>query len=176
MTFSHNRVQPSSISSSLPQNSQRFLSTLLKTLPLVALLIAGFLIGLRIVGVFAGSPQPSTVIITPTAQAKIVIQQYYRDINHQDYQAAYALLTPKFQRKLPYSKFSSGYEQDQRTGVAFDSSTQNPNGSVTVMTTLQVLKKDSTTTTYCWSAIVVQQSDGSWKIDSATPPKPSPVC
>lgn len=199
VTSSYNR--PASVTSSLPQNRQRFWSPLLKTLPLMALLIAGLLIGLQIAGVFAGSPKPPTVIntpmptiltlaplptptptptsipaptptsiptLTPTEQAQMVVQQYYTDINNQDYQAAYALLTPKFQQGLSYDTFSNGYTQDLRSDVTFDSITENPDGSVTVITTLHVLKTNSQTQTYLWTATVLQQPDGSWKIDHAT--------
>jgi serine/threonine protein kinase len=175
VTSSNHHVQTSDMKPSLPQNRQHFWPTLLKTLPLVVLLIAG-LIGLRIAGVFAGSSQPAPAVITPasiptlipTEQAKAVIQQYYADINSQDYQAAYALLSPNFQSSLSYTTFSNGYAQDQRDDVTFDSITQNSDGSVTAVTTLHVLKRDSTTSTYSWTARVVQQPNGSWKIDSAT--------
>jgi len=175
VTTSNKHVQTSSIGSSPPRNRQRYRSILLKMLPLAVLLIAG-LVGLRIAGVFAGSFQPTPVIITPsptptpipTEQAKTVIQQYYADINKQDYQAAYALLSPIFQQSLPYTKFSSGYAQDQHDDVTFNSLSQNPDGSITAVTTLQVLKRDSTTNTYNWTATVVQQTDGSWKIERAT--------
>lgn len=174
-TLPENAVQPTPLSSMPSTPKRRSWPTLLKTLPILALLIAALLLSLQIGGVFARYFQPSptntpagTPVLTPTEQAKMLVQQYYDDINKQDYPAAYDLLTPRFQQSLPYNTFASGYAQDSRDDITFNNITENADGSVTVTTSLHVLRKDSTTKNYLWTAHVVQQPGGGWKIDSAT--------
>jgi serine/threonine protein kinase len=173
-TLPENPVQATPLNS-MPATPRRSWPTLLKTLPILALLIAALLLSLQMVGVFARFFQPSptntptvTPVLTPTEQAKMLVQQYFADINKQDYPAAYDLLTPRFQQSLPYNAFSSGYSQDSRDDVTFNNITENADGSVTVRTSLHVLRRDSTTKNYLWTSHVVQQSRGLWKIDSAT--------
>lgn len=176
-TFLKNAVQPTPLSSMPSAPKRRSWPTLLKTLPILALLIAALLLSLQFLGVFARYFQPSltntptvtpVLTLTPTEQAKMLIQQYFDDINKQDYPAAYDLLTPRFQQSLPYNTFSRGYAQDSRDDITFSKITENADGSVTVRTSLHVLKKDSTTKNYLWTGLVVQQPGGVWKIDSAT--------
>jgi serine/threonine protein kinase len=174
-TLPASAVQPTPRGSMPSTPKGRSWPMLLKTLPILALLIAALLVSLRIGGVFAGHFQPSptntptvTPILTPTEQAKMLVQQYYDNINKQDYSAAYDLLTSRFQQSLPYNTFSSGYAQDLRDDITFNNITENADGSVTVRTFLRVLRKDSTTKNYLWTGHVVQQPGGVWKIDSAT--------
>ncbi len=179
----------------LEERRNRPLNTLLKVLPLIVLVITLVLVGLRVGGVFASSfnnpfsfgqsqtppitqstpgttptdtPIPSPIPSAVDA-AKQVVVQYYNDINQRDYQAAYNLLSPAFQRSLSYSTFEEGYSVTIHDDVIFNSVSQNSDSSVSVSTTLNTYEYTNsvpTHNTFLWNAKLIQVN-GDWRIDSA---------
>ena len=135
---------------------------------IVIVLVAGGLFGLW--AVHRGAIIPTPPAVTPTAEAKQVIQQYYSDINNRDYRAAYDLLTPGFQSYLgSYNRFANGYANTKHDDISFGTARQLSAGDVDVVTTIRALEAGSqgdVTSTYRFRYKVVHQSDGSWKIQS----------
>ncbi len=174
--------QPTAVSAGakLKERRNRPLNTLLKVLPLIILIIAAIVVGLRVGGVFAFSSPQSTPTSTttaptsaptpsPTDLAKQVVTQYYDDINQGNYRDAYNLLAPDFQNSLPYSTFAKGYADTIRDTVTFNSISQNSDGSVSVSTTLNTYENTNTGPTYNtfqWNAKLIQ-INGAWRIESA---------
>jgi len=160
------------------------LNTLLKVAPLIVLIITIVFVGLRIGGAFASSfnnlfppDQLQTPLVTPTSSptpsavnaAKQVVTQYYDDINQRNYQDAYKLLAPDFQRSLSYRTFANGYSATTHDNVTFNSVSQNSDGSVSVSTMLYTHENTgsaSTYSTYQWNAKLIQVN-GTWRIESA---------
>lgn len=110
-----------------------------------------------------GTPTPPS----PAGQARALVQQYYDDINKQDYHAAYNLWGRDPQNPPPtYDQFASGYANTQHDDISFGTITPNADGTVTVDLTIVATETTSTGTrvnTYQGSYIVGQQN-GSWKL------------
>ena len=186
--YSQEYRQSTAVSAGVALEDRRYrpLSTLLKVLPLVVLIITVVFVGLRYGGVFASSfndlfpsGQSQTPLITPSTTvtptpsavdaAKQVVAQYYEDINQQDYHNAYDLLAPDFQKSLSYSAFKDGYSSTIHDNVTFNTVTQNSDGSVSVSTTLYTRENTAsgpTYNTYQWNADLIQVN-GAWRIESA---------
>ena len=118
------------------------------------------------------TPTPTpTQAPTPVQKAHAVVQSYYDQLNQRDYQGAYNQLSPNFQNSLSYDRFFSGYSKVHRQDVTFLSETPNSDGTVTEAVHLVIQEENDQgvvqTHEQNWVGIIVQQSDGSWKIDSA---------
>lgn len=108
---------------------------------------------------------------TPVQYAHNTVKTYYDQLNRHNYQAAYNQLSSNFQSSIPYDTFASGYANVERQDVTFVSEYPNDDGSVTEAVHLVVRERNSQggieTKDLNWTGIVIQQGDGSWKIDSA---------
>jgi hypothetical protein len=104
---------------------------------------------------------------TPTAQqqAQAVIDRYFTAINNKDYQTAYNLWA-----NYPdtYQNFANGFADTQHDDHQFGQVLQQSDGTVKVNITLIATSTSSQQTTYQGYYIVGQQSDGSWKIVTAS--------
>ncbi|EFH87870.1 serine/threonine protein kinase [Ktedonobacter racemifer] len=118
------------------------------------------------------TPTPTPIPTqTPVQKAHVVVQSYYDQLNQRDYQGAYNQLSPNFQNSLSYDRFSSGYSKVHHQDITFLSETPNGDGTVTEAVHLVVQEENDQgvvqTHEQNWTGIIIQQSDGSWKIDSA---------
>ena len=102
---------------------------------------------------------------SPSDLAKQVVIKYYDDINRRNYQEAYSLLSPDFQKRLSYSTFENGFSTTMHDDVTFNSVSQNDDSSVSVSTIINA-HEDMTDNTYQWNAKLIQVN-GAWKIDNA---------
>jgi len=172
----HQQSTIASAGVTLKEPKKQASSTLLKVLPLVVLIVTIVFLGaLRIGGVFAFPFLQNTpdTVITPTPSAvdlaKEVVIQYYNHINQRNYQEAYDLLAPHFQRSLSYGSFESGYSTTIRDDITFDGASQNSDGSISVSTTLNAHENTDSGpvyNTYQWNARLIQVN-GAWRIESA---------
>ena len=112
-----------------------------------------------------GTPTPPT--LSPSQQARALVQQYYDDINMRDYHAAYNLWGRDPQHPPPtYDQFASGYANTQHDDITFGTITPNADGTVTVDLTIVATETTSAGTqmsTFQGSYIVGRQ-DGAWKL------------
>jgi len=111
------------------------------------------------------TPTPPT--LSPSQQARALVQQYYDDINKRDYQDAYNLWGRDPQHPPPtYNQFTSGYANTLHDDITVGPITPNADGTVTVDLTILATETTSTGTqvsTYQGSYIVGQQ-DSTWKL------------
>jgi len=112
-----------------------------------------------------GVPPPTT--LSPSQQARALLQQYYDDVNKRDYHAAYNLWGRDPQNPpQTYEQFASGYANTLHDDITFGAITPNADGTVTVDLTIVATETTTSGTgisTYQGSYIVGQQN-GSWKL------------
>lgn len=110
------------------------------------------------------TPSPTSVSAPP--QALAVIQQYYNDINHRSYRAAYNLWKNNPQGFLA---FRNGFKNTVRDQVTPGSATVQADGTVKIPVTVNATEtvqsgKGTRHVTYQGYYIVGQQAGGSWQI------------
>ncbi len=119
----------------------------------------------RVIGSSGGTSTPTTVSTpTITQQAQALIQEYYNDVNAQNYQAAYNLWKNSQQT---YQDFADGYKNTLHDKITFGDPVVQSDGTVKVTVTVVATQKTSSgpqQTTYQGYYLVEQQNDNSWKI------------
>ncbi|MDQ2904468.1 MAG: hypothetical protein M3Y81_13050 [Chloroflexota bacterium] len=112
------------------------------------------------------TPPPN---LTPSQQAQAVIQQYYADINHKDYQGAYNLW---WHSSFSYATFANGYAHTQHDDITIDSQTPLPDGTVQVNITINATEDGPTGASPVHSvyqgSYVIGQEGSAWKFLSGT--------
>jgi len=112
----------------------------------------------------ATTPQ-ITATLAPTQQAQATVQQYYTDINAQDYQDAYYLWVNNPDN---YNHYVQGFAHTHHDDVTFGDAIPQTDGTVQVNITIQATEDaaggGTKLSTYQGYYIVGQQADGSWKI------------
>jgi hypothetical protein len=108
---------------------------------------------------------PPTPTLTSEQQAQSVVASYYSAINSKDYQTAYNLWV-----NYPdsYQNFANGFSDTQHDDYQFGQILQQSDGTVQVNVTLVATSTSYQQTTYQGYYIVGQQSDGTWKIVTAS--------
>ncbi|GHO87339.1 serine/threonine protein kinase [Dictyobacter formicarum] len=160
--FSYIQEQVLPLPSTISRKPRLLSFFLLRCLPLFAMVGIGTLALLHILGAFATSP------ITPSEQARVVVSQYYDDLNQHNYRLAYALCSPNFQRHTSYERFMRNYQQLTHSDMLFKQSVERSPSEVDITLQLQTQEKDPQgmlTRYYRWNGIVNRQADGSWKIE-----------
>lgn len=111
------------------------------------------------------TPVPPTPNLTPEQQAQAVIDRYYAAINNKDYQTAYNLWV-----NYPTSEqdFANGFANTKHDDHQFGQVILQNDGTVQAYITLIATSTRDQQTTYQGYYIVGQQSDGSWKIMTAS--------
>jgi hypothetical protein len=109
---------------------------------------------------------PSAASASALPQALAVIQQYYNDINHHSYRAAYNLWKNNPQGFLA---FRNGFKNTVRDQVMLGSATVQADGTVKIPVTVNATETVQSGTgtrhvTYQGYYVVGQQADGSWQI------------
>jgi hypothetical protein len=107
---------------------------------------------------------PSTTSASVPPQALAVIQQYYSDINHHNYRAAYNLWKNNTQS---FIAFRNGFKNTQHDQVTPGSATMQADGTVRIPVTVnatQTTPAGIKHTVYQGYYIVGQQPGGSWQI------------
>jgi Double zinc ribbon len=82
------------------------------------------------------TPSTTPVVLT-TATAKMLIQQYYDDINATNYDAAYDLLSPEYQQGQTRQGFKDGFKNTILDTLTINSAEQLSNGTIQVDIHLQ---------------------------------------
>jgi hypothetical protein len=116
----------------------------------------------------AATPSPTSASAPP--QALAVIQQYYNDINHHNYRAAYNLWKNNPQGFLA---FRNGFKNTVRDQVTLGSATVQADGTVKIPVTVNATEtvqsgKGTRHVTYQGYYIVGQQAGGPWQILSGS--------
>jgi hypothetical protein len=112
------------------------------------------------------TPTPTpTPALTPGLQAQSVVARYYAAINSKDYQTAYNLWA-----NYPgsYQGFANGFSDTWHDDYQLGQVVQLDYGTAQVYITLVATSTSSQRTTYQGYYIVGEQSDGSWKIVTAS--------
>ncbi len=109
--------------------------------------------------------QQATPTVEQTQQAQATIQQYYININNQNYQAAYNLWVSNPDN---YDNFKQGFAHTHHDTITLGNAIAQTDGTIQVYLTVQATE-DATPTgtqisTYQGYYTVGQQADGSWKI------------
>ena len=121
---------------------------------------------------FFGGPTP-TPIVTPTVltasdHARAVMNNYYNDINTQNYQGAYNLWGNDFQSTHKLSDFEAGYAHTHHDDLTINSLTPLADGTISADITIKATEDDSTGTGTVISVYhgiyIVGQENGVWKI------------
>ena len=111
----------------------------------------------------AGATTQTTA--TPTQQAQATVQQYYTDINAQNYQDAYYLWVNNTDT---YNHFVQGFAHTHHDDIILGDAIPQTDGTVQVNLTVQATEDASgggtQVSTYKGYYTVGQQADGSWKI------------
>ncbi|GER86935.1 hypothetical protein KDW_10970 [Dictyobacter vulcani] len=156
-------IQPEwlfSFPSTISRKSHGIHSLLLKSMPFLVLVVIVALGFLHILGAFASPP------LTPAAQARIVVDQFYADLHQQNYQGAYALCSPHFQKQVNYQRFINSYDHFQHSDIEFRQLVEHTSTDVDVILTVQV-SSDKNMHYYYWEGSIDRQADGLWKIEQA---------
>ncbi len=112
------------------------------------------------------TPTPTPVVLTPSDHARIVMQQYYDDINKQDYRGAYNLWGSAFQSTHSYNDFAAGYTHTKHDDLTINKLTPQADGTVSTDITI-VATEDSgsgTVQSTYQGTYFVGQENGAWKI------------
>ncbi len=112
------------------------------------------------------SQTPQTTATTePTQQAQATIQQYYVDINNQNFQDAYNLWVSN---PDTYDHFKQGFAHTHHDAITLGEAVTQTDGTVLVYLTVQATEDAAAggtqISTYQGYYTVEQQADGSWKI------------
>ncbi|GCE25558.1 hypothetical protein KDA_10420 [Dictyobacter alpinus] len=137
---------------------------LLKCTPLILLVAIVTLGFLHVLGAFA-SPT-----LTSSEQAGMLINQFYEDLNQHNYQAAYALCSPGFQKHMSYEQFVLSYHQFLHSDIVVRQMVEHSRSDVGITLNLQVREQGypaKVVQYYRWNSSVDRQPDGSWKIEQA---------
>jgi flagellar basal body-associated protein FliL len=109
--------------------------------------------------------QQTTPTTVSTQQAQATIQQYYNDINNQDYQDAYNLWV---NNPETYANFKQGFAHTHHDAITLRDATVQVDGTIQVNLTVQATEDASgggtQISTFTGYYTVGQQADGSWKI------------
>lgn len=88
------------------------------------------------------TPSPTQVVLNTTT-AEALIQQFYDDINAQQYDAAYNLLSPEYQQKQSRQNFKDGFATTVMDTVMIQNAQALSDGTVQVNVTLQAVDQKS---------------------------------
>jgi len=123
-----------------------------------------------ILGQPTATPIVTQTVLSPSDHARAVMQEYYNDINTQNYQKAYNLWGTDYQNQNPYSGFASGYVHTRHDKLTINSLTPLANGTVSVAITIDAT--EDTTSGLVHSiyngTYIVGQENGAWKLLSGT--------
>jgi serine/threonine protein kinase len=97
------------------------------------------------------APVTATPAVTPTEtpeqMAQGLIQQYYNDINGQDFQAAYQLWSADYRSTHSLQDFEQGFASTTHDDLAFGTATTQSNGNVIVPLTVYATDQSNNGTT-----------------------------
>jgi hypothetical protein len=159
-------------------SKMRFTALILVLVGILLLLIAVILFVIQRTNPTAGTTPASTptAIISTTSiptlsdtqSGQQIIQEYYEDINKQNYQGAYNLWkTPQ----QSFAQFRSGFQHTKHDDVSFGNVTQQPDGSVkvtvTVSATEETQQSGTQQSTYTGYYMTGKQNNNAWKITAA---------
>lgn len=108
---------------------------------------------------------------TPQVQAQAVIQQYFTDVNKQDYQDAYLQWGTDYQSTHTYDSFAQGYANTLHDDVIFHTITLQGDGTVKVDITLYATQQATgggQTTQVFNGYYIVGQENGGWRLLTAS--------
>ena len=96
---------------------------------------------------------------------RALMQEYYRDINAQNYQAAYNLWGSNFQSTNSYSSFAAGYANTLHDDLTINSITPLSDGTISMDVTLNATENTASGTVYSTyqGTYIIGQENGAWK-------------
>ena len=111
---------------------------------------------------------PPSPQVSPSQSAQNTVQQYYDDLNAQNYQGAYNIW---LNNQQTFSQWKQGFSSTYHDDLTIGNTVVNSDGSVQVNISLVSFESVSvgveTHGNYQGYYIVQQQSDGSWKFTTA---------
>lgn len=103
------------------------------------------------------TPSPTSVTLNITT-AEALIQQYYDDINAGNYDAAYNLLAPEYQKNQSRQSFVNGFKTTRHDTLHIDNAVQQADGTVQVNIHLQAEQTNGTVKNFSGYYIVTQEN------------------
>lgn len=125
------------------------------------------------VGPRVPTPEPPLVTSpapTPPQEAQALVQQFYDDINNQNYPAAYNRWGTNFQNNTDYCTFIGNYTNTLHYDVSIQNITTLPDGTLQVVSLVDTTSADNTTHSTHPKTYIVGPENNTWKILSGTLP------
>ena len=121
---------------------------------------------------------PSLPNETVEQKAQDVVQQYYNDINKQDFQDAYQLWSNDYRNAHSFQDFEQGFASTKRDDVAFGVANAQSDGTVVVPATLYATDQSGTVKSYQGNYVVGEDGGAlrllpSTNLQSSSPIAPS---
>jgi serine/threonine protein kinase len=149
---------PDSYAVARPRRGHRWIWLLIVCCLLLVVLSAGVILApnlinlARLANSSTPSPSPAPAAAMPpatptetTAQlAQDLVQQYYNDINKQDFQDAYQLWSASYRSAHPFQDFEQGFASTTHDDVVFGKTATRSDGTVSVPLTLYVTDQSDT--------------------------------
>ncbi len=113
------------------------------------------------------TPSPTPVVLTPDT-ASALINQFYIDINNQQYDAAYDLLSTEYQQTQSRQNFKNGFSTTVQDTLNIQDTQMQPDGTIRVDLTLQAIdnKNGTDVTTNYTGYYIVELENGQLRIKS----------
>ncbi len=102
------------------------------------------------------TPSPTEVVLDPDT-ASALVEQFYADINAQDYDDAYNLLSPQWQQTQSKQNFIDGFQNTVKDTLTVLGAADQSDGTVKVNVTLQAENTDGTTD-YAGYYLVIEEN------------------
>jgi hypothetical protein len=147
------------------------LSTLIILLLLLGTIAAVALNPGLLKGILGRGPTPTPIVsptvLTASDHARAVMNEYYNDINTQNYQGAYNLWGNDFQNTHKLSDFEAGYAHTHHDDLTINSLTPLADGTVSADITIKATEdaaSGGTVVSVYHGIYIVGQENGVWKI------------
>lgn len=161
-----------------PRRRGRGLIVVLLSILIILLLLLGTVAAVvlkpdLLKGILGQGPTP---IVSPTAlsasdHVRSVMNEYYSDINTQNYQGAYNLWGNNFQSTHLFTDFEAGYAHTRHDDLTINSLTPVADGTMSVDITIKATEdatNGGTVVSTYHGIYIVGQENGNWKILSGT--------
>ncbi|MEO8972477.1 MAG: serine/threonine-protein kinase [Ktedonobacteraceae bacterium] len=145
-------------------SSGKFVVVLIVTLFVIILATSGFVFAPRLFSPTQPISTPQTAL-TPSQQAKATVAEYYSDWNKGEYQSAYNLLNPTYQKgQKGYAYSRSNYANVHYSCISFGQIIPRSDSTVQVMLTINQIQVNPAGINVYTGYFIVQQVQGKWRI------------
>ena len=111
----------------------------LSIITVLLLISIGWVYGPALLSSLSSSPAPKS-IVTPAQAGRAAVQEYYTDWNNGQYEAAYSILSPGYQKSYPYQR--SNYARVQYSCISMGQVTEISSNEVRVDITINQIEDE----------------------------------